>query len=123
MWSERTIPSGIAALIVATVPVWMMFLDGLRPGGRAVDGARVDRDAIGLAGVASSSPAPKATSTSGTGWRSSPSRSRPFLDDRLALRAVGDEAPSPRLGRRGRDVAAGAVLALESRVVGDDCAR
>jgi drug/metabolite transporter (DMT)-like permease len=33
MWSERTIPSGIAALIVATVPLWMMFLDGLRPGG------------------------------------------------------------------------------------------
>ena len=33
MWSERTIPSGIAALIVATVPLWMLLLDGLRPGG------------------------------------------------------------------------------------------
>jgi drug/metabolite transporter (DMT)-like permease len=33
MWSERTIPSGIAALIVATVPLWMVLLDGLRPGG------------------------------------------------------------------------------------------
>ena len=34
MWSERTIPSGIAALIVGTVPVWLVLLDGLRPGGQ-----------------------------------------------------------------------------------------
>ncbi len=33
MWAEKSIPSGIAALIVATVPLWMMLLDGLRPGG------------------------------------------------------------------------------------------
>ena len=32
MWSEQTVPSGIAALIVATVPLWILFLDGLRPG-------------------------------------------------------------------------------------------
>jgi drug/metabolite transporter (DMT)-like permease len=34
MWAERTIPSGMAALIVATVSVWFVLLDGLRPGGR-----------------------------------------------------------------------------------------
>ena len=33
MWAERTVPSGIAALIVATVPVWILLLDGLRRGG------------------------------------------------------------------------------------------
>ena len=32
MWSEQHIPSGIAALIVATVPLWTTLLDGLRPG-------------------------------------------------------------------------------------------
>lgn len=33
MWSEQRIPSGIAALIVATVPLWTTLLDGFRPGG------------------------------------------------------------------------------------------
>ena len=33
MWSEQRVPSGIAALVVATVPLWTTFLDGLRPGG------------------------------------------------------------------------------------------
>jgi drug/metabolite transporter (DMT)-like permease len=52
MWSEKTIPSGIAALIVATVPLWLTLLDGLRPSGqpwtvRAWLGAL-----IGLSGVA-----------------------------------------------------------------------
>ena len=45
MWSERTIPSGIAALIVATVPLWMLLLDGLRPGGEPWTAAGVDRHA------------------------------------------------------------------------------
>jgi drug/metabolite transporter (DMT)-like permease len=35
MWSEQRIPSGIAALLVATVPLWITFMDGLRPGGQA----------------------------------------------------------------------------------------
>ena len=34
MWSEQRIPSGIAALMVATVPLWITFFDGLRPGGQ-----------------------------------------------------------------------------------------
>jgi drug/metabolite transporter (DMT)-like permease len=34
MWAERTIPSGIAALVVATVSVWFVLLDGLRPRGQ-----------------------------------------------------------------------------------------
>ena len=33
MWAEQQIPSGITALIVATVPLWLTLLDGLRPGG------------------------------------------------------------------------------------------
>lgn len=33
MWSEQRVPSGIAALVVATVPLWTTLLDGLRPGG------------------------------------------------------------------------------------------
>jgi drug/metabolite transporter (DMT)-like permease len=34
MWSETRIPSGIAALIVAAIPLWMTLLDRLRPHGQ-----------------------------------------------------------------------------------------
>ncbi len=52
MWSERTVPSGIAALIVATVPVWLLLLDGLRPNGRPWTLRLWIGAAIGLLGVA-----------------------------------------------------------------------
>jgi drug/metabolite transporter (DMT)-like permease len=52
MWSERTVPSGIAALIVATVPVWLLLLDGLRPGGQPWTARVWLGTTIGLAGVA-----------------------------------------------------------------------
>jgi drug/metabolite transporter (DMT)-like permease len=34
VWAEQRVPSGIAALLVAVVPLWMVLLDWLRPGGR-----------------------------------------------------------------------------------------
>lgn len=51
-WAEQTVPSGIAALLVAATPMWMVVLDWLRPGGvrpRAAVGVGL---AIGLAGIA-----------------------------------------------------------------------
>ncbi len=51
MWAEKTIPSGIAALIVATVPLWMMLLDGLRPGGEPWTARVWLGTLIGLLGV------------------------------------------------------------------------
>jgi drug/metabolite transporter (DMT)-like permease len=32
-WAEQTVPSGVTALLVATVSLWLVFLDWLRPGG------------------------------------------------------------------------------------------
>jgi drug/metabolite transporter (DMT)-like permease len=52
MWAERSIPSGIAALIVATVPLWMLLLDGLRPGGEPWTLRVWIGTLIGLLGVA-----------------------------------------------------------------------
>lgn len=52
MWAERTIPSGIAALVVATVSVWFVLLDGLRPGGQPWTARVWAGTAIGLVGVA-----------------------------------------------------------------------
>jgi drug/metabolite transporter (DMT)-like permease len=52
MWSEKRIPSGIAALIVATVPLWLTLFDGLRPGGQSWTVRAWLGAVIGLAGVA-----------------------------------------------------------------------
>ena len=52
MVAERTVPSGIAALIVATVPLWILLLDGLRPGGQPWTARVWVGTVIGLAGVA-----------------------------------------------------------------------
>ncbi|MCB0119506.1 MAG: EamA family transporter [Anaerolineales bacterium] len=32
-WAEQFIPSGIAALIIATVPLWLVIMEAVRPGG------------------------------------------------------------------------------------------
>src|SRR5467141_4034678 len=32
-WAERTVPSGVTALLVATVSLWLVIVDWLRPGG------------------------------------------------------------------------------------------
>lgn len=34
VWAEQRVPSSIAALIIASVPLWMAVLDAIRPGGR-----------------------------------------------------------------------------------------
>jgi drug/metabolite transporter (DMT)-like permease len=51
MWAEKRIPSGIAALIVATVPLWLLLLDGLRPKGQPWTTRAWTGTFIGLVGV------------------------------------------------------------------------
>lgn len=51
-WAERTIHSGLAALLVAVVPMWMVVLDWLRPGGPRPSTRVVGGLAIGFSGVA-----------------------------------------------------------------------
>ncbi len=51
-WAERRVDSSLAALLVATVPLWMMILDWVRPGGRAPSGVTVLGVVTGLCGVA-----------------------------------------------------------------------
>ncbi|HXK12759.1 MAG TPA: EamA family transporter [Vicinamibacteria bacterium] len=51
MWAEQTVPSGTAALVVATVPVWILLLDGLRPGGQPWTARVWIGTVVGLGGV------------------------------------------------------------------------
>jgi len=46
-WSEQHVPSGLAAVVVATVPLWVVLLERRRPSARVVAGI-----AFGLLGIA-----------------------------------------------------------------------
>jgi len=50
-WAEQTVPSGIAALLVATVSLWLVIAEWLRPGGTRPAGRVVLGILIGFAGM------------------------------------------------------------------------
>ena len=52
VYAEQTVPSGIAALLVAVTPCWMVLIDWLRPGGPRPTLAIVFGLLLGLGGVA-----------------------------------------------------------------------
>ncbi|HEV8631542.1 MAG TPA: drug/metabolite exporter YedA [Thermoanaerobaculia bacterium] len=52
VWAEQRVPSGLAALLVATVPLWMVMLDGAGRGWRRPATQVLLGVALGLAGVA-----------------------------------------------------------------------
>ena len=51
-WAEQFVPSGVAALIVGTVPLWMIVLDTARPGGKRPSAATMIGLMLGMAGIA-----------------------------------------------------------------------
>jgi drug/metabolite transporter (DMT)-like permease len=51
VWAEQFVPSSLAALLVATVPLWMVVLDALRPGGQRPALLAAAGILIGFAGV------------------------------------------------------------------------
>jgi drug/metabolite transporter (DMT)-like permease len=52
VWAEQRVPSGIAALLVAVVPLWMVLLDWMRPEGRRPAALVFLGLGLGLAGLA-----------------------------------------------------------------------
>ena len=52
VWAEQRVPSGLAALLVATVPLWMVMLDGAGRGWKRPPVQVLAGVGIGLAGVA-----------------------------------------------------------------------
>jgi drug/metabolite transporter (DMT)-like permease len=51
MWSVQRIPTGVAALIVSSVPIWIVVLEWLRPGGVRPRGSMIVGLALGLIGM------------------------------------------------------------------------
>lgn len=52
VWAVQRVPSGIAAIIVATLPVWMVLIEWARPGGWRPRLPVFGGIALGLAGIA-----------------------------------------------------------------------
>ena len=50
-WAQQMVPSGVAALVVAAVPLWIMLVDWLRPGGARPTRIMLLGLAAGFAGV------------------------------------------------------------------------
>lgn len=51
-WAQQTVPSGVAALIIAAVPMWMSVLDWVRPNGHRPAGRVMVGLFIGFGGIA-----------------------------------------------------------------------
>ena len=119
-WAEVHVPSGLAALLVAAVPLWMALFDWIRPGGVRPTGLTLLGLVIGFAGVALLA---SQAESSGTG---------PQLIGILALLvatccwalgslyARGAPMPSmPLLGTGMEMLAGGAVLVLVAGITGE----
>jgi drug/metabolite transporter (DMT)-like permease len=52
VWAEQWVPSGIAALLVATAPFWATLFEAFRSGGERLQRLRVTGMLLGFAGVA-----------------------------------------------------------------------
>jgi drug/metabolite transporter (DMT)-like permease len=50
-WAQKSVPSGVTALIVAATPLWMNLIDWLRPGGRRPTPAVFAGLVLGFVGV------------------------------------------------------------------------
>jgi drug/metabolite transporter (DMT)-like permease len=51
VWAEQHVPSGIAALLVGSAPLWMVLIDAFRPGGRRPGGATILGVGLGFVGI------------------------------------------------------------------------
>lgn len=51
-WAEQTVPSGIAALVIGSAPLWFALVDWLRPGGTRPKAQTWVGIAVGFSGVA-----------------------------------------------------------------------
>jgi drug/metabolite transporter (DMT)-like permease len=51
VWAEQRVPSGPAALLIATVPLWMALIDWLRPGGKRPTAAALLGVCVGFVGI------------------------------------------------------------------------
>lgn len=52
VWAEQRVPSGLAALIVAGMPLWVALFQRVAPGGKPIAGSRLIGLVVGFGGLA-----------------------------------------------------------------------
>lgn len=123
MWSEQTIPSGIAALIVATVPIWLVFFDGLRPGGQPWTRRVWIGALVGFAGAALvARPEGQVSREHWTAILALQLACLAWTAGSLYAQAVPKRLPPPTAAAI-EMLAAAAVLVVVSRLFGEDLSR
>jgi drug/metabolite transporter (DMT)-like permease len=117
VWAEQWIESGTAALIVATVPLWMVLLDWVSPGGRAPRRMVWAGIVVGLAGVAMLFGAPDDGEMYTAGWVVLVLASISWALGSIYSRSAA--LPAPLLATGMQMLAGGALLLVAGVVTGE----
>jgi drug/metabolite transporter (DMT)-like permease len=118
MWAEKRVPSGVAALLVATVPVWITLLDGLRSGGQPWTGRVWFSVLLGLLGVALVA-GPSGATGEWAGIAALQFAALAWTLGVLCVKSISHRLPT--IPASAIEMLAGSVvLSLESRLVGED---
>ncbi len=117
VWAEQWVESGTAALIVAAVPLWMVVLDWLRPGGRAPAPAVWLGILVGLGGVALLLGGPQTGPNHLVGWIVLVLASVAWAAGSLYSRTA--TLPAPLLATGMQMLAGGALLMLAGTLAGE----
>jgi drug/metabolite transporter (DMT)-like permease len=89
VWAEQTVPSGLAAVLVALVPFWMVGIDALAGGGKVPTIRQIAGLFIGFAGIVLLV-SPNTRMVAGTGfWSGLSRRSSPAQDGPSDRRTPG----------------------------------
>lgn len=117
VWAEQYVESGTAALIVATVPFWMVLLDWLRPGGSPPRAGVWAGILVGLGGVTLLLGSPDAGSRYVAGWAVLVLASIAWSAGSIYSR--GASLPAPLLATGMQMLAGGALLLLAGLLAGE----
>lgn len=120
VWAEQWVESGTAALVVATVPLWMVLLDWMRPGGRPPRARVWLGIGVGLAGVVLLLGAPDAGERYVAGWAVLILGSISWAAGSLYSRSA--TMPGPMIATGMQMLAGGAGLALAGLLTGEAAA-
>ena len=117
VYAEQWVESGTAALIVASVPLWMVLLDWLRPGGRPPRRSVWAGVLLGLAGVALLLGRPEAGANYTVGWGILVLASIGWAIGSVYTRTA--PLPAPLLATGMQMIAGGVLLLLASLITGE----
>lgn len=117
VWAEQFVESGTAALIVATVPLWMVLLDWLRPGGAPPRPGVWLGILVGLGGVTLLLGAPDAGDRYVAGWIVLVLASIAWSAGSIYSRSA--PLPAPLLATAMQMLAGGVLLLLAGLIAGE----